>query len=86
MLSSHFVAYTILTSNFIGVCFARSLHYQFYSWYFHALPYLLWTGTGLPLALRLAVLVAVEVAFNVYPATYWSSFLLQVNLLLKQDI
>lgn len=35
---------TLFTSNFVGVCCARSLHYQFYVWYFHQLPFLLWSA------------------------------------------
>ncbi len=37
----------LFTANFIGLCFSRSLHYQFYVWYYHTLPYLLWL-TPLP--------------------------------------
>ena len=38
------IVYTLFASNFIGLCFARSLHYQFYVWYFHQLAFLLWTS------------------------------------------
>jgi len=41
----------LMTCNFIGVAFARTIHYQFYAWYFHSLPYLLWK-TELPVAAR----------------------------------
>lgn len=106
-----YIMYTIFVSNFIGVAFARTLHYQFYCWYFHMLPYLLFHGihntgkenvddetkndqlkregketTGNSALSFLgtcvagyAVLIAVEVAFNVYPGTWWSSLLLQAS-------
>lgn len=32
----------LFTGNFIGILCARSLHFQFYCWYFHTLPFLLW--------------------------------------------
>ena len=79
----------LLVTNFIGVAFARSLHYQFYVWYWHALPFLLhaayrpfpaqlglgwleWRVVGE----KVAVLMAIEVCWNVFPATWWSSLLL----------
>ena len=33
----------LFTANLIGIALSRSLHYQFYVWYFHTLPYLLWS-------------------------------------------
>ena len=75
--------------NFIGIVFARSLHYQFYCWYAHTLPLLAHLsltpfppqlGTGvyewLVVASKCGVLAAIEVCWNVYPATWWSSALL----------
>lgn len=35
------VLFALFTSNLAGMVFARSLHYQFYSWYYHSLAYLL---------------------------------------------
>lgn len=80
-LSARFVMTTIFTSNFIGIVFARTLHYQFYCWYFHTLPYLLWhcEAPFLDGAVKLALFVSIEVCFNVFPATWWSSALLQVR-------
>jgi alpha-1,3-mannosyltransferase len=34
----------LFTSNLIGIAFARSLHYQFHSWYFHQIPFILYSG------------------------------------------
>jgi alpha-1,3-mannosyltransferase len=76
-LTPNFIILVVFTSNFIGVAFARSLHYQFYSWYFHSLPYLLWS-TRLPFFAKLLLWLAIEVSFNVYPATGLSSAMLQV--------
>ncbi|VDM51224.1 unnamed protein product [Toxocara canis] len=37
------VLMALFTANLLGISVARSLHYQFYSWYFHSLPYLLFS-------------------------------------------
>lgn len=65
----------VWTGNFIGIVCARTLHYQFYSWYCHSLPFLLWS-TSLRTWQRLAVWLAIEVVWNVYPPTAASSLLL----------
>lgn len=79
-ISGHFIITTIFMSNFIGIAFARTLHYQFYVWYFHTIPYLLWHTGSLPLLVKIFVFFSIEVAFNIYPATWWSSALLQVRI------
>lgn len=61
--------------NFIGVVCARSLHYQFYSWYFHSLPYLLWS-CNFSNIVRFLILALIELCWNTYPSTYFTSLLL----------
>lgn len=70
----------LFTSNFIGMCFSRSLHYQFYVWYFHTLPYLLWSGGVKKLAhlLRVLILGLIELSWNTYPSTTSSSAALHI--------
>jgi len=89
--SPTYIVYTMFASNFVGIVFARTLHYQFYSWYYHTLPFLLYwvlfasqeKGSRLNFALLLRALgvvvgmVVVEWAFNVFPSTPASSLGLQ---------
>lgn len=67
----------LFSSNFIGVACARSLHYQFYVWYYHTLPALLFS-TKLPTPVILLILGFVELCWNTYPSTVLSSVTLQV--------
>ncbi|KAL9700988.1 hypothetical protein quinque_004429 [Culex quinquefasciatus] len=62
----------IFLANFIGIVCSRSLHYQFYVWYFHSLPYLTWFaeyGTSL----KFLLLLLIEFSWNTYPSTGVSS-------------
>lgn len=63
--------------NFIGVVCARSLHYQFYCWYFHSLPYLLWS-CNFSNIIRFLILALIELCWNTYPSTNFTSALLHV--------
>lgn len=71
------VAQVLFTCNFVGIVFARSLHYQFYSWYFFTLPPLLfWADASL--FVGALALVTIELAWNAFPASPLSSALLLV--------
>ncbi|GLT28504.1 hypothetical protein SLA2020_034300 [Shorea laevis] len=75
ILTKEHTVTTMFVGNFIGILCARSLHYQFYSWYFYSLPYLLWR-TPFPTLLRLVLFIGVELCWNVYPSNLYSSALL----------
>ncbi|KAL1745653.1 glycosyltransferase family 58 protein [Schizophyllum fasciatum] len=68
-------ALLLFTSNLIGITFARSLHYQFYAWYAQQVPFMAWKSR-LPLGLKIAVIVGIEYAWNVFPSTTTSSAVL----------
>jgi alpha-1,3-mannosyltransferase len=72
-------AATVLTffeSNLIGVVFARSLHYQFYTWFFFTIPFVL-SFTTFPRLLRLVTFALIRQAFEQYPPSPRTSVLLQ---------
>ena len=73
--ASHLLVQPLFMSNFIGVVFSRSLHYQFYVWYFHQIPYLLYC-TKLPVIVKLVIMGVIEYCWNTYPSTNLSSGLL----------
>ncbi|KAL3767565.1 hypothetical protein ACHAWU_000228 [Discostella pseudostelligera] len=89
-LSPEYIIYTMFVSNYVGIAFARTLHYQFYSWYYLSLPMMHWmtmgptaTTSSLQATIHVAVSViaifGIEVAFNVFPATWLSSMVLQLS-------
>lgn len=77
-LSPGFVVWCVFSGNFLGIVFARSLHYQFYSWYFFSLPFLLWQ-THYNIALKLVLFFSIEFCWNIFPATEFSSGTLLVS-------
>ncbi|KAM7521493.1 hypothetical protein LguiA_011395 [Lonicera macranthoides] len=82
LLREDHIVTTMFVGNFIGIVCARSLHYQFYSWYFYSLPYMLWK-TPFPTFLRLLLFIGVEFCWNVYPSNMYSSaVLLSAHLLI----
>ncbi|KAK6629743.1 hypothetical protein RUM43_003561 [Polyplax serrata] len=70
--SAQLLVLPLFLSNFVGVACSRSLHYQFYIWYFHTLPFLLWS-THYSIPTRLAILGIIELCWNTFPSTWISS-------------
>uniref|UniRef100_A0AAV1UWW6 dolichyl-P-Man:Man5GlcNAc2-PP-dolichol alpha-1,3-mannosyltransferase n=1 Tax=Peronospora matthiolae TaxID=2874970 RepID=A0AAV1UWW6_9STRA len=77
-IQSEIVVTSLFVMNFVGIVFSRTLHYQFYAWYYPTLPYLLWCS-DLPLLLKMAALLNNEYAFNTFPSTTMSSIMLQLT-------
>ena len=67
----------MFAANFIGIVFSRSLHYQFYIWYYHTLPYIAWC-TDYRTVIKLTILGVIELCWNTYPSTAFSSISLHV--------
>ncbi|XP_015120492.1 lethal(2)neighbour of Tid protein [Diachasma alloeum] len=70
-VSQLFIA-PLFAANFLGIMFSRSLHYQFYLWYYHTLPYIAWCTHYSPFT-RIVILGVIELCWNVYPSTVLSS-------------
>lgn len=67
-----YVMTSILSANAIGLLFARSLHYQFYSYLAWTTPYLLWHSGAHPV-IQYGLWALQEWAWNVFPSTSVSS-------------
>ncbi|KAF4323654.1 hypothetical protein BBO99_00002207 [Phytophthora kernoviae] len=77
-IQSEIIVSSLFVINFAGIVFSRTLHYQFYSWFYPTLPYLIWC-TDMPMLLKVAALLNNEYAFNTFPSTTMSSLMLQVT-------
>lgn len=64
-------------TNLIGVACARSIHYQFYAWYYHSLLYLAFC-TKFSKPSKFLLLGLIEYCYKTYPSTTFSSAILQV--------
>jgi alpha-1,3-mannosyltransferase len=75
------VCLTLFESNLIGVILSRTMHYQFYSWFFHQLPYVLFFScSAAPKSVHFVIIALVDYAFTVYPSSALSGALLMVSL------
>lgn len=80
-MTPDFVLTTMATSNLIGILCARSLHYQFYSWFFWTVPFALYKVQSVcGSVVALAIFATQERAWNIYPSTSQSSFCVVFSL------
>lgn len=69
-----YILTTLVSSNLVGVLCARSLHYQFYSWFYWSLPYALYRVSKVyTVPSAVVIWAAQEWAWNTYPSTTVSS-------------
>jgi alpha-1,3-mannosyltransferase len=74
---------TLFESNCVGVICSRTMHYQFYVWFYHQLPLVLFLSCGkMPTFLKISILMTVEFGFNKYPSSAMSSAALMSALAL----
>ncbi|KAK0636828.1 glycosyltransferase family 58 protein [Bombardia bombarda] len=71
-ITPRYILATILSANVVGLLFARSLHYQFYSYLAWSTPFLLWRSGAHPVV-QFVLWGAQEWAWNVFPSTPSSS-------------
>ncbi|GAA5915780.1 dolichyl-P-Man:Man(5)GlcNAc(2)-PP-dolichol alpha-1,3-mannosyltransferase [Sporobolomyces salmoneus] len=72
-------------SNLLGILCARSLHYQFYVWFYHSLVWLVWEawdGLGIEAMQKLVFISLIEYGFFTFPSTVNSSLGLVLSLLI----
>eukprot|EP00164_Ancoracysta_twista_P002459 GFYU01003258.1.p1 GENE.GFYU01003258.1~~GFYU01003258.1.p1 ORF type:complete len:445 (+),score=81.11 GFYU01003258.1:126-1460(+) len=76
--SPRFILLALAITNFTGIFFARSLHYQFFVWYCHTVPFIL-GSLDVHLLVKLAMFLGIEIPWRIQPSTVLSSFTLQVS-------
>lgn len=63
----------------IGMLCSRSLHYQFYTWYFHMIPFILYGYKEIHVIWKLLIFLMLELSWSIYPANSFGSIILFLN-------